>query len=222
MQNSSVNSKFGVDLSQFNTVTSWEKLAKKVDFAFLRACTSRNGNFTRDAKFVEYAHAAAAVGIPTGAYHYCWPTKELHTARQQAEQFIFSIQQGFGRGNFGRLYPVLDVEQPIDKSMSTRELLLWVTTFKNHFEFLTKRELMLYTGLFFIDMYDDFAIHGIHPLKKMPLWIAMYKELPGNPEYPYDAGGWTRWTAWQYSETGSVDGVQTPVDLNYGDFYFEL
>ena len=61
---------------------------------------------------------------------------------------------------------------------------------------------MLYTGVFFVQLYNNFYIEGRgYPLKNMPLWIALYTSIPGNPQIPPDVGGWTRWRIWQYSET---------------------
>ena len=44
---------------------------------------------------------------------------------------------------------------------------------------------MLYTGAFFIELYNNFYIPGRgYPLKNMPLWIAMYTKIKINPEFP--------------------------------------
>ena len=76
---------------------------------------------------------------------------------------------------------------------------------------------MLYTGLFFINLYDNFFVPNRgYPLKNMPLWIALYTAIPGNPSVPPDVGGWTRWRIWQYSENATVAGVSNPVDANWG------
>ena len=76
---------------------------------------------------------------------------------------------------------------------------------------------MLYTGLFFIEIYDNFYVQGRgYPLKNMILWIAMYTSVPINPKVPPDIGGWTRWRVWQYSEGQRIQGVGNPVDANWG------
>ena len=50
---------------------------------------------------------------------------------------------------------------------------------------------MLYTGLFFIELYNNFNVPGKgYPLSNMPLWIAMYRDVPVNPAVPPDIGGW--------------------------------
>ena len=76
---------------------------------------------------------------------------------------------------------------------------------------------MLYTGTFYVELYNNFFIPGRgYPLKNMILWIAMYTAIPGNPAYPPDVGGWTRWRVWQYSESANVQGIGNPVDANWG------
>ncbi len=45
-------------------------------------------------------------------------------------------------------------------------------------------------------------------LSAFPLWLACYAPQPDVP------AGWHGWTFWQHSESGSVDGIAGPVDLN--------
>jgi len=75
---------------------------------------------------------------------------------------------------------------------------------------------MLYTGSYFIKEHSNFN-HPTpgNPLADMPLWIAMYPHVKGNPGFPQDIGSWTRWTVWQYSNLGKVSGISGNVDLNW-------
>lgn len=217
MQNKNPKSLFGVDLNEFSQNVNFAILATTIDFLYLRSSGSATGQFRVDKKFVEFAKGAKNFGIPVGAYHFAVPSTNLATADSQCDDFIGVLQQGFGTNNYGDLFPVLDVEVPVPKSISTETLLNWINRFRKRFESKTRRRLMLYTGAFFIDLYDNFFIPGKgFILSNMPLWIAMYTSVPGNPPYPKDAGGWTRWRIWQYSENGKINGVSSPVDLNWG------
>lgn len=217
MQNKNPNSLFGADINEYKENVNFDTLSRTVDFLYLRASGSASGKFRIDQKFIAFAKGSRQYKIPVGAYHYSVPSADLSTADSQCDGFISALQQGFGTGDYGDLFPVLDVEAPTNKSISTEQLLNWVNRFKRRFETKTRRKLMLYTGTFFIQLYDDFFIPGRgHILKDMPLWIAMYVEIPGNPPYPPNIGGWTRWRIWQYTEKGSVNGVDPPVDLNWG------
>ena len=214
MQKATEQNLFGADISEFQTITDAEALAKEVDFLYMRASTSRFGYFVEDRKFLLHAAEAESVGIPVGAYHYALPSRDIGDAARQAEAFYNRLMMAFS--GTGDLLPGVDVEQPLDKSISARQIVNWVIAFRDAFEYRAGRKLMLYTGSFFIDLYDDFLVDGVHPLVSMPLWIAMYPALPSNPEFPRDAGGWNSWRVWQFSDSGRLDGISYPVDLNYG------
>lgn len=53
-----------------------------------------------------------------------------------------------------------------------------------------------------------FSITGI--IADHPLWLAAYQNHPPT-QLP---GGWEHMSMWQHSETGEVDGINAPVDLN--------
>lgn len=217
MQNKNPNSRFGIDINEYTQGVDMQTLARTIDFLYLRSSGSGTGRFRPDRRFLEYAADARNYGIPVGAYHFANPSYDLTTADSQCDDFINILQDGFGEKNYGDLFPVLDVEIPIDNKLSNKALIDWILRFKNRFEKKTRRKLMLYTGLFFIELYNDFKLpNGSQPLKNMLLWIAMYTSVPTNPPFPPNVGGWTRWRIWQYSENQRVNGVGNPVDANWG------
>lgn len=223
MQNKNPNSRFGIDINEYTQDVNFKTLARTIDFLYLRSSGSGSGRFRVDRKFLQFAKSSRDFGIPVGAYHYAVPSYDLTTADAQCDDFINILQTGFGDRNYGDLFPVLDVETPISNKMSTKALIDWVDRFRKRFERKTRRRLMLYTGLFFIELYNDFKLpNGTQPLKNMPLWIAMYTSVPSNPPFPPDAGGWKRWRIWQYSETQKVNGVGNPVDANWGPDNLDL
>ena len=217
MQDKNPNSRFGIDINEYTTTVQFDVLASEIDFLYLRASGSATGTFRADRKFVDYVKNARNYGIPVGAYHFSLPSNDLTDADRQCDDFINTLQQGFGNKDYGDLFPVIDVEAPLDKSISTKTLIDWIDRFRKRFEKSTRRRLMIYTGTNFIELYNNFNVPGRgYPLKNMPLWIAMYREIPGNPPIPPNVGGWTRWRIWQYSESQTVQGVGNPVDANWG------
>lgn len=217
MQNKNPKSLFGIDINEYTENVKFPILATKIDFLYLRSSGSGSGRFRVDKKFIEFAKESISYKIPVGAYHFGVPSYDLTDADRQCDDFINVLQQGFGENNYGDLFPVLDIEVPIDKSISTKILVSWIDRFRNRFERKTRRRLMLYTGLFFIEMYDDFYVKGKgYPLKNMPLWLAMYTKVAINPPVPPNIGGWTRWRIWQYSEDQKISGVGNPLDANWG------
>ena len=114
MQNRNPNSTFGIDINEYTQDVNFTTLARTVDFLYLRASGSATGRFRVDRRFLEFAREARNFGIPVGAYHYAVPSYDLNTADSQCDDFINILQEGFGTRNFGDLFPVLDVETPIE------------------------------------------------------------------------------------------------------------
>lgn len=223
MQNATDRNIIGPDLNEYRGEVDYALLATQTPYAYLRGSGYGTGRFRIDRMFIEYVRGLRNVGVKTGAYHYAVPSTDLSTADAQCDNFIDILQQAYGPGRYGDLFPVIDIEAPLDKSISTDALLDWVDRFRKRFERRTRRKMMLYTGAFFIELYNNFyhTKKGFI-LADMPLWIAMYPEIQPNPEYPRDQGGWTRWRMWQFTENGSIPGVSPPVDLNYGPESLEL
>lgn len=223
MQNRSDKSLFGIDINEYTQSVDFSVLDRTIDFLYLRSSGSASGRFRVDKKFLEFAKQARSFKIPVGAYHFGVPSSDLTTADSQCDNFINILQEGFGTGDYGDLFPVIDVETPVDKSISTSTLIQWVERFRDRFEKKTRRRLMIYTGVFFVEIYNNFFITNRgYPLKNMPLWIALYTAIPGNPSVPPDVGGWTRWRIWQFSESQEVAGVGNPVDANWGPDNIDL
>lgn len=217
MQDKNPKSLFGIDINEYSQGVNFSILARKIDFLYLRSSGSGSGRFRVDTKFLQFASEARKFGIPVGAYHFASPSYDLSTADSECDDFINVLQQGFGTKDYGDLFPVIDVEIPIDNKISTTALVNWIDRFRKRFEKKTRRRLMLYTGSFFIQEYNNFEVPNRgFPLKNMILWIAMYTKIPGNPPYPANQGGWTRWRVWQFSEDFNIEGVSSPVDANWG------
>ena len=223
MQNRSDKSLFGIDINEYSQGVDFKVLATTIDFLYLRSSGSATGRFIVDRKFLEFARNARSMKIPVGAYHFGVPSYDLTTADSQCDDFINILQDAFGEKDYGDLFPVLDVETPTDKSISTQALINWIERFKTRFEKKTRRRLMLYTGVFFVEIYNNFFIPNKgYPLKNMILWIAYYTVISGNAPVPPDVGGWTRWRVWQYSESATVAGVTSKVDANWGPNSIDL
>ena len=223
MQNKSDKSLFGIDINEYSQGVDFKVLATTIDFLYLRSSGSATGRFRVDRKFLEFARNARSMKIPVGAHHFGVPSYDLTTADSQCDDFINILQDAFGEKDYGDLFPVLDVETPTDKSISTQALINWIERFKIRFEKKTRRRLMLYTGVFFVAIYNNFFIPNKgYPLKNMILWIAYYTAISGNAPVPPDVGGWTRWRVWQYSESATVAGVTSKVDANWGPNSIDL
>jgi hypothetical protein len=117
----------------------------------------------------------------------------------QADMMIAAI----GTYTPGDLPPVIDVEDdgglaPATVAARVRQ---WVDRVQNALGVTP----IVYTGKYF---WRD-EVGGPSSFAPNPLWIAQYTSLC--PDLP---GPWTRWTFWQYTDSGSVAGVPGPVDTN--------
>ncbi len=66
-------------------------------------------------------------------------------------------------------------------------------------------------------MQDYFSEAGGGPptwARDYPLWLAQYPNSYVEGSQPYLPRGWFKWTFWQYSEKGRVNGINAKVDLN--------
>jgi len=184
----------GIDVSRYQQTIDWPSVKAmnvdniRISFAFIKAT---EGNINEDRFFSRNWKRARQANITRGAYHFFIATKNGKT---QAENFISHVNL-----EPGDLPPVLDVEQsygvpPAKLRQRVRE---WLETVE-HFYGVKP---IIYTNVDFYRVYlsDDFD--------EYPLWVAHYVNR-GKPRIYRD------WHFWQYSETGSVNGILSKVDFN--------
>jgi GH25 family lysozyme M1 (1,4-beta-N-acetylmuramidase) len=200
----------GINVSHWDGTIDWAQVkASGISFAYLKAA---DGKGIVDPNFAFNVSHARMAGMPIGAYYYARPTAPLNPdqARTQAQYFVNAMKQN-GLGDYGDLMPVLDLEEPADPgTMSGNDLALWARTFVDTVKVLTNRQTMLYTGIWFIQQYDDFG----GTMSDLPLWAADYTYY-GDTQPPI-SGGWTRWMVWQHTDQGTVPGIAGLVDLDAG------
>ena len=181
----------GIDVSHYQGAVNWNQVAQTgMAFAFIKAT---EGISEVDPQFQANWSGAHAAGLLRGAYHFYDPGADPH---QQAESFLSVVRPGAGA-----LPPALDVETSGEPSEILAGIQVWLTAVEQ----ATGRAPVLYTNPSFWAGLGT----GASGFGRFPLWIAEYGvTAPKVPE------GWTTWTFWQFSESGSVPGIQGPVDLD--------
>ena len=193
----------GIDISSHNKVTDWEAVkADGIDFVMLRVGyrTYGGGIVKEDEKFQKYYKGAKAAGLKVGAYFFSQAITEeeaIEEARMTAKKLkgceldypvVFDWEIIYDSNDGARTDNV-----PVD---SLTDLTL---AFCQHIQEFGYQP-MIYQGkrcaLF---KYDLPRLQGI------PFWLAEYF---GRPTYIYD------FDMWQYSCSGTVNGVEGKVDLN--------
>ncbi|NEW06886.1 hypothetical protein GK047_12825 [Paenibacillus sp. SYP-B3998] len=201
MQNRTDTDIMGIDVSHHNGDIDWNAVKNSgVQFAYMKA--SEGDNF-KDNKFETYVKEARAAGLPAGAYHFARPTD--NAPQTEARHFLDTLKTGMP--DYGDLMPVLDLEAPTEASQSNGEFISnWARSFISVIQQETGKQVLLYTGNWFVNQFDNLN----NALKDIPLWIANYSNIQAPP----DCGGWTRWLVWQYTEKGTVSGIEGHIDMN--------
>ncbi|MBF6472777.1 MULTISPECIES: glycoside hydrolase family 25 protein [Nocardia] len=174
------------------------------DFAMVKAT---EGLSYVNPYFVPDSLLMRAAGLARGTYHYARPNLP---PEPQAAMYAAVV---LGQNGPLDLPPVLDLED--SGGLGPAALIDWTHRYLTTVRALTGRVPILYT-------YPNFwrtAMADTAEFAGYPLWIADYR---GNahPEVP---GGWSTWTFWQTTDSGSLPGIAGRVDLNVysgaqGDF----
>lgn len=195
----------GIDVSYWNSGIDWPKVrATGQRFMFAKAT---EGDFYADPAFAANWSGAKSAGLLRGAYHFfrCNVDPE-----KQAEKFIDYIKAVKDKGE---LPPALDLETQ-DGEMTDRIISrakVWLDEVEKAFG----RKPIIYSGQYFLQ--DYFSEAGGGPpkwTKDYPLWLAQYPNSYVDGQKPFLPRGWFGWTFWQYSETGSVNGINANVNMN--------
>ncbi len=199
-----------LDLSHHNAVVDFDKVRKAGTLGVILKATQGSGY--KDPTFVSRARAAHRAGLVVGAYHFAdgaTPSSQIKnfmsvagTIPLLALDFEFNPQSVRAEQNMA----VMTAGTVTTAQMGSLVMLL---------EAAAGQKPVVYTGRFGPSQTGKEFPDGL--LNACPLWLAQFRSGL-SPALP---SGWDKWTLWQFSETGSVDGVfeddgVTPgqVDLN--------
>lgn len=185
-----------IDISEWNCDINFNKVRNTgVTCVIIRAGYGKDPN-QEDNKFQEYYRQAKSAGLNVGAYWYSYATS-VDAAKAEVRNCMKTIQ-----GKEFDLPVFLDVEEYRQAVLPRRTLTDIISTFcdgikSNGFE----------SGLYSA---KSMLVDSAYPdelASKYLIWIAApntsYSDLPSYVDL------------WQYSWTGTVDGIRGDVDLNY-------
>lgn len=192
----------GIDVSKHNGTIDWAKVkAAGIDFAMIRVANrgyGSEGKLLEDDMFEKNATAANQNKIPVGVYIFS-EAITVEEALEEANLVISKIEP------YDITYPVvIDIEEIAgdsgrNESLTPAELTDIVLAFCNRIKDAGYTP-MLYCNLKgFIGMLEFERLEGIEK------WYAYYGD---ELYFPYDV------SIWQYSSSGTVDGINGTVDLN--------
>lgn len=184
---------YGIDVSHHQGEINWLKVKswneKPLSFVYIKAT---EGSSYVDRNYQQNTRKARGAGIKVGSYHFFRTTS---SADSQFEHFIATI--GTQEQD---LIPMVDLEENdrLSREAYNTEVKKFLLLLENHFG----QKPLIYAPQGFYNTY----------LKENYLkyyWsIARYSSQKPNL---HDANNWT---LWQFTEHGSVDGIDVPVDIN--------
>ncbi len=192
---------YGIDVSRHQGNIDWERVAKDgVDFAILRVGYrgSSSGTLNSDDRFTENVKGAKSAGIDIGVYFYSQAITEAE-ALEEAEYVLNIIDE------YDIKYPVFfDWEQPEDENARSVNIdYSEITGFAK--VFCEKVEKAGYKSGIYFNSIQGYLHYDLSDLENACLWLAEYDT---KPDFYYN------FHMWQYSNTGSVEGIDGAVDLN--------
>jgi lysozyme len=194
---------YGIELSFQNGTVDWAQIKKNstpVSFAYIK-CT--HGSFMIDPKCAEHSNGAIGAKIRFGYYHVATLNSSDIISGATAEAKAFDAAMNIMPPC--RLMPALHLETN-DKHLSPAEVELWISTFLSVMNSLGRKNIMLYSNRGFFDSH----LTAKHPFGNLPLWHSQSNAST----IPHLPRGWNKYTIWQFSETGKVDGIGTNCDLS--------
>jgi uncharacterized repeat protein (TIGR03803 family) len=184
----------GLNVSQDNGTVNWSMVAGSKTpsaFAFARVSDGTNADNQFDANYA----AIRAAGMVRGAYQLLRPSQDPVA---QANLCLSKI----GMLGHGDLPPALDVE--VTDGLSAKEVDGAIGTWIKTIQSAIGSAPIIYSSTNFWNSYV-----GDSTLTNNPLWVADW-----DVACPTLPGAWSAWKFWQYSDSGSVQGITGPVHLD--------
>lgn len=175
------------DISKYQPNVNYEKFVSDTALIILRAgYRGTGGGITKDQCFDAHANALKERGVRFGTYFYSIATNE-DKAREEARMFWRYA------GSYDPLFWAMDAE---NESITQAAIMAFVDELRR----LGAKKVGCYVAN---HLYTKYGYEDIR--HKMDFtWLPRYSSTP--PAHPCDL--------WQYTSTGSVDGISGNVDLN--------
>lgn len=192
----------GIDVSRFQGNIDWNKVKNDgIDFAVLKfGNIADNDPLYVDTKFERNYNECARLGIPVGiyVYNYC---NRVENLQRETKKLVDLIK--------GKSFPVgvyLDMEDGTIKPESKDNLTQQVNDFYS-IVINAGFKAGLYTSLSWTK--TEYNINEFNP--NLLIWIAQYYK-----ECTYQG----KYDMWQYTSSGSVNGINGRIDMNIA--YFDI
>lgn len=195
----------GIDVSEHQLEIDWQAVAQSgVNFAMIRAGYRgfSEGGLFEDAYFRQNIEGAISNGIEAGIYFFSQATT-VEEAKEEAE-FLLELLKDYEIS-----FPVaFDWENIGTEPARTDNVGSGVLT-DCAVAFCEKVKAAGYDAAVYLYRYTGYYLYELPKLGDYILWVGAIGDYP---DFYY------RHDIWQYSVTGTVDGIETEVDLNLAFF----
>lgn len=183
------NAKYkGIDISHYNGNIDFTKVkASGIQCVYMKAT---EGTSYIDNYLETYYNGAKSAGLKIGFYHFLVGTSSPETQAQNFYNYIKDKQSD--------LKPVLDVE------VDGFNVMDYTIRFINEFKKISNMDICIYT-------YSDFINNLDNRLANYSLWEANYYR--SSSDLPFN-NVWTSRAGHQYTDQGSINGINGNVDLD--------
>ncbi|MGE7624212.1 DUF5776 domain-containing protein [Viridibacillus sp. NPDC096237] len=174
------------DISKWQYLIDWATASKVLDLAIIR---TQYGSGLEDTYHKIYEAGALQYGVPFGVYSYSM-AKSTAEARIEANTF-------YDRANKNAKFYVIDIEETATNGESVRDI---INAYVAQLRTKTDKKIGVYIA------HHLYKQLNIDTTKFDFVWIPRYSTTDTPPDYEYHL--------WQYTDKGTVLGINTNVDLN--------
>lgn len=206
---------FGIDVSKHNGTIDWSKVKESgVDFAMIRVGNrgyGQPGKLVADPKFVANMNGAISNGIGVGVYFFSQAIS-VDEAIEEADMAVRLIREN---GFADKItYPIVIDTEKIDNavgradglSREARTIIVQV--------FCERIKQYGYTPMIYANKYWLTSQLDMNKLSMYDIWLAHYTNTNNPIENPSDYTG--KYEMWQYTKSGTINGISGNVDLDIG------
>ena len=192
----------GIDISSFSGDVDWNKVKEAgIDFVMVRLGGrgyGEDGTMYADERALEYIKGAQAVGIKAGGYFF----SQAITSTEAVEEAEF-IKELLGDTKLD--YPIAFDWEIIKNETARTDAVTSTQATECARVFCETIQNYGYKAMIYSPSRELYFKYDLTKLKDYDIWYCEYADVP---EFYY------QFTMWQYSETGTVPGIEGNVDLN--------
>ena len=192
----------GIDVSSYNGDIDWASVKNSgIDFAMIRIGGrgyGESGVLYSDDNAIQNINNAKANGIKVGVYFFSQAINETE-AIEEAD-YIYSLLNGTKLDfPIGFDWETIENDTARTDNVTPQELTACARAFCDRVRELGD------TPVIYSESYELYNRYNLQSLSDIDIWYCEYAETP-NFNYEF--------SMWQYSKTGTINGIDGPVDLN--------